>query len=226
MMSRSAQILLAVIRRDLIIGWRGLSDSLAGISFFAVIVTLVPLALGPAPAILEILAPAMIWIAALIAALPQMERLFQRDAADGSLDHLILTPLPLTILVLAKVAAGWIIIGLPLVAMTPVMGILLGLPPASLGIITLTVAIGSAALMLLGGMAAAMTIGARRGAVLMAVLILPLAMPVLIFGTATAKAAASGAPHTASMLFLTASFLVLLAITPVATAAGLRQAAE
>ena len=225
-MTISTRILGAVMKRDLIIGWRGLSDSLAGVSFFAVIVALVPLALGPGPDTLRMLAPAVIWIAALIAALPQLERLFQRDAQDGSLDHLILIPLPLPAVVLAKVVAGWIIIGLPLVLMTPVMGVLLGLPFASLGIITATVAIGSAGLMLLGSMAAAITIGARRGAVLMAVLILPLSMPILIFGAATAKAAVLGEPYAASLLFLSAIVLVLLAITPMATAAGLRQAAE
>jgi len=225
-MMTSGRILKAVMMRDLLIGWRGLSDSLAGVSFFAVIVALVPLALGPAPEVLRMLAPAMIWIAALIAALPQLDRLFQRDAADGSLDHLILIPLPLPVLVLAKVAAGWIIVGLPLVLMTPVMGVLLGIPPASLGLITATVAIGSIGLILLGALAAALTIGARRGAVLMAVLILPLAMPILIFGAATTKAVSLGEPYSASLLFLVASVLVLLAITPFATAASLRHAAE
>ena len=225
-MTSSCRILLAVMKRDLLIGWRGLSDSLAGVTFFAVVVALVPLALGPSPETLRLLGPAVIWIAALIAALPQMERLFQQDAADGSLDQLILTPLPLPVIVLAKVAAGWIIVGLPLVLMTPVIGLLLGLPLTSIGIIGATVAIGSVGLLLLGAMAAAITIGARRGGILMAVLILPLAMPILIFGTATANAASEGTPYSASLLFLSAIVLMLMAVTPVATAAGLRHAAE
>lgn len=225
-MLTSGSILLAVMKRDLLIGWRGMSDSLAGVTFFAVIVALVPLALGPSPDALRLLGPAVIWIAALIASLPQMERLFQRDAAEGSLDQLILTPLPLALIVLAKVAAGWIIIGLPLVLMTPVICLLLGLPLPSMGIITATVAIGSVGLMLLGTMAAAITIGARRGGVLMAVLILPLATPILIFGTAVAKAASEGEPYSASLLFLSAIVLMLMAITPIATAAGLRHAVE
>ena len=219
-------IMAAIIRRDLLIGWRGLSDTLAGVGYFAVIIALLPLAIGPDPEVLHLIGPAMLWVAALVASLPQMERFFSREAADGSLDHLILTPLPLPLVVLAKVIAGWLIIGLPLVLMTPVLGVMLGLPLNAMPVIMLAVLIGSVALMLLGAMAAAVVIGARRASILTAVVILPLAMPVLIFGTAASLAAVEGMPVFSHLALLGATTLVLLAITPFATAAGLRIAAE
>ena len=219
-------IMAAIIRRDLLIGWRGLSDTLAGVGYFAVIIALLPLAIGPDPAILHLIGPAMLWVAALVASLPQMERFFSREAADGSLDHLILTPLPLPLVVLAKVIAGWLVIGLPLVLMIPVLGLMLGLPLAAMPVVMLAVLIGSVALMLLGAMAAAVVIGARRASILTAVVILPLAMPVLIFGTAASLAAVEGTPVFSHLALLGATTLVLLAITPFATAAGLRIAAE
>lgn len=225
-MGNAALILLAIIRRDLLIGRRGFSDTLAGAGYFAVIIALLPLAIGPDPATLRLIGPAMIWVAALIAALPQMERFFSREAADGSLDDLILTPLPLAMVVLAKVAAGWIMVGLPLVLMTPVLAIMLGLPAEALPVLMASIAIGSVALMLLGAMAAAIAIGARRTAILIAVLILPLSMPVLIFGAAASVAVLSGEPALPHLALLTAATLVLAAITPVATAASLRIAAE
>ena len=168
----------------------------------------------------------MLWVAALVASLPQMERFFSREAADGSLDHLILTPLPLPLVVLAKVIAGWLVIGLPLVLMIPVLGLMLGLPLEAMPVVMLAVLIGSVALMLLGAMAAAVVIGARRASILTAVVILPLAMPVLIFGTAASLAAVEGTPVFSHLALLGATTLVLLAITPFATAAGLRIAAE
>ena len=225
-MTSAMRIMLAIIRRDLLIGWRGLSDTLAGMGYFAVIIALLPLAIGPDPAILKLIAPAMLWVAALVASLPQMERFFAREAADGSLDHLILTPLPLPLGVLAKVMAGWLVVGLPLLFMIPVLGVMLGLPVSALPVIMLAVLIGSIALMLLGAMAAAAAIGARRASILTAVVILPLAMPVLIFGTAASLAAVEGMPVFSHMALLAAMTLVLLAITPFATAAGLRIAAE
>ena len=225
-MNRAINMMLAIIRRDLLIGWRGLSDTLAGMAYFAVIIALLPLAIGPDPAILNLIGPAMLWVATLVASLPQMERFFSRDAADGSLDHLILIPLPLPMVVVAKVIAGWLIIGLPLLFMIPLLGMMLGLPAIALPTIMLAVLIGTVALMLLGAMAAAVVIGARRASILTAVVILPLAMPVLIFGTAASLAAVEGTPVFSHMALLGAATLVLLAVTPFATAAGLRIAAE
>ncbi|MAI00406.1 MAG: heme exporter protein CcmB [Gammaproteobacteria bacterium TMED183] len=225
-MTDALAVMLAIIRRDLLVARRGFGDTLAGAGYFAVIIALLPLAIGPGPDTLRLIGPAMIWVAALIAVLPQMERLYSRDAADGSLDDLILTPLPLPMIVLAKVTAGWIMIGLPLVVMTPLLALVLGLPASIMPVLTASIAIGSVALMLLGSMAAAIAIGARRASILIAVLILPLAMPVLIFGTAAPLAVLSGDPAFPHLALLSAATLVLLAITPVATAASLRIAAE
>ena len=225
-MADAFRILLSIIHRDLLIGLRGFGDILAGVGYFAVIIALLPLALGPDPDTLREIGPAMIWVAALIAALPQMERFFSRDAADGSLDDLVLTPLPSPMVVLAKVAAGWIMVGLPLVATAPLLAVMLGLPAAVMPVLVASLAIGSVALMLLGSMAAAIAIGARRAAILIAVLILPLAMPVLIFGTSATVAVLDGQPAYSHLALLGATTLVLLVITPLATAAGLRAAAE
>jgi heme exporter protein B len=219
-------IMAAIIRRDLLIGRRGLSDSLAGIGYYAVIIALVPLALGPDPVVLKFIGSAMLWVAVLVASLPQMERFFSREIADGSLDHLVLTPLPLPIVVLAKVVAGWLLIGLPLVLMTPVLGLMLGLPLTAMPVIILAVLIGSIGLMLLGSTAAAVVIGARRASILTAVVTLPLTMPILIFGTAACRAAIEGMPVFSHMALLGATTLILLAVTPFATAGGLRIAAE
>ena len=225
-MASALRILLAILRRDLLIGLRGIGDILAGIGFFAVVVALVPLALGPDPDTLREIGPAMIWVAALVAALPQMERLYSRDAADGSLDDLILTPASLPMAVLAKVAAGWMMVGLPLTVVSPVLALMLGLPAAAMPVLAASLAIGSFALMLLGSIAAAIAIGARRAAILVPVLILPLATPVLIFGTAAAAAATRGEPVSPHLALLGAVTLVLLAVAPLATAAGLKAAAE
>ena len=225
-MASTSRILQSVMRRDLLIGLRGFGDILAGIGFFAVVIAMVPLALGPAPDTLREIGPAMIWVAALVAALPQMERLYSRDAADGSLADLILTPASLPMVVLAKVAAGWIMVGLPLTIMSPLLGLMLGLPAAAMPVLTGSIAIGSVALVLLGSMAAAIAVGARRAAILVPVLILPLATPVLIFGTAASGAAIRGENASPHLALLGAVTLVLLVVAPVATAAGLRAAAE
>ena len=225
-MASAIRILLAVIRRDLLIGLRGFGDILAGIGYFAVIIALVPLALGPDPDTLREIGPAMIWVAALIAALPQMERFYSREAAEGSLDDLVLTPLSLPMVVLAKVVAGWIMVGLPLVLTSPMLAVMLGLPAAAMPVLVCSLAIGSVALMLLGSMAAAVSIGARRTAILVAVLILPLAMPMLIFGTSATVTAVHGGSASPQLALLGAATLVLLAVTPWATAAALRAAAE
>ena len=225
-MASTLCILFAIVRRDLLIGLRGFSDILAGVGYFAVIVALVPLALGPGQDTLRGIGPAMVWVAALVAALPQMERLYSRDAADGSLDDLLLAPVALPLLVLAKVAAGWLLAGAPLIIAAPLLALMLGLPVGSLPMLMASLAIGSIALMLLGSMAAAVAIGARRTAILVAVLILPLSMPVLIFGTAASSAALHGDPAFPHLALLGAATLALLVAAPYASAAGLRAAAE
>lgn len=217
---------VSVLMRDLTLSWRGIADGIAGLSFFAMIIALVPLALGPDPQILSLMAPAVLWIAALLATLPQMERLIARDTADGAIDQILMTPLPLPMIVLAKALAGWVSIGLPLVLASPVMGLMLGLNTASITTTMIALSLGSFALILLGMMAASLVLGASRGGALMAILVLPLAMPILIFGTSASAAAMTGQDPSTAMTLLGAISLVMLAIAPPATAISLRHAAE
>lgn len=218
--------LQAVMRRDLLLGWRGIGDSMAGLMFFAIIIALVPLALGPDPDALQAIAPAILWIGVLIATLPQMEKLFARDAADGALDHLMMIPAPLPMIILAKAIAAWVIIGLPMTLIAPLFGMMLGLELNGIGIVMTALGIGSFALLLIGMLAASLVLGARRGGILMAVLVLPLAMPILIFGTAATSAAANGEDAGTAIQLLVGVSLVFLAITPYLTAISLKQATE
>jgi heme exporter protein B len=224
--------LIATFKRDILLGWRGIGDILAGLVFFAIIVALVPLSLGPDPDALGRIGPAVLWIGILIATLPQMERLFARDAAEGGLDHLIMIPAPLPMIILIKAIAAWVLIGLPMTIFAPVLGMMLGLPFAGIGCVMAALAVGSFALTLIGMLAASLVLGARRSGILMAVLVLPLAMPVLIFGTAS-SAAATVSEHTnniqnarEALQLLAGITLILVAITPMLTAISLRQAAE
>ena len=217
---------MAVLRRDLMLGWRGFADTVAGLSFFVMIIALVPLAIGPESALLTLIAPAMLWIAALLATLPQMERLFARDDAEGGLDHLIMIPAPLALTVLTKAIATWLLIGLPLTVTAPFLGMMLALPLDGMAVVMLALGMGSFGLLLLGMTASSLVLGARRSGVLIAILVLPLAMPILIFGTATSSAAIHGEDASATLRFLMAIVLVLLAVTPWATATSLRHAAE
>ena len=219
-------IQMAVLRRDLMLGWRGLADTVAGLSFFVMIIALVPLAIGPEQAQLTLIAPAMLWIAALLATLPQMERLFARDEAEGGIDHLIMIPGPLALPVLTKAIAAWLLIGLPLTLTAPFLGMMLALPLTGMGMVMVALGMGSFGLLLLGMTASSLVLGARRSGVLIAILVLPLAMPILIFGTASSVAAINGEDASATMRVLLAIVLIYLAVTPWATATSLRHAAE
>ncbi len=218
--------LIAVMRRDLLLGWRGIGDVLAGLVFFAIIIALVPLALGPDPVTLSAIGPAILWIGVLIATLPQMERIFARDSADGALDHLVMIPQPLPMIVLVKAVAAWLIIGLPMTLFAPILGMMLGLPLTGIAAVMTALALGSFGLLLIGILAAALVLGARRSGMLMSVLVLPLAMPILIFGTAATNAAVKGAPFGDAMQLLAGVCLVFLAAVPMLTAISLKQAAE
>jgi len=218
--------LIAVFKRDLLLGWRGIGDIMAGLMFYAIIAALVPLAIGPDPVVLQGMATAIIWIGLLIATLPQMEKLFTRDAMEGVLDHLIMIPAPLAMIVLAKVIAAWVLIGLPMTLFAPLLGLMLGLDLSGFGLVMLALAVGSFGLLLIGTLSASLTLGARRSGVLMAILVLPLAMPILIFGTAASQAAVNGASAGEPLQLLCGITLVFVAITPFLTALSLRYGQE
>ncbi len=227
--------LKAVLWRDLILAWRRLADMVGGIMFFIMIIILLPLSLPPEllsgeSTILATVAPAMLWMGLMLATLPQMERLFSHDASSGALDQLLLTPAPLPLIVLTKAIAAWLTIGLPLSLIAPLLGLMLGLPLQGMGGVMLSLAIGSFGLQLLGMMAAALTLGARQASVLIALLTLPLATPLLIFGVTASRISLEGgnpaSSPVASLQLLGAVVVILLAAAPLATAMGLRQAAE
>lgn len=213
-----------LVRRDVRLALHAGTDATVAIGFFVITVVLFPLGLGPQPDLLARIAAAVIWIAALLAALLSLERLFLNDYEDGSLDLLALAPLPLEGMVFAKIAAHWIVTGIPVILVAPMLGVLLTLPAPGHGVLVLTLALGTPILSLLGGIGAAVTLGARRGGVLLALLMLPLFVPVLIFAVAAVDAALQGLSPRPHLLLLAGLLALALPLAPVAAAAGIRQA--
>ncbi|MGD1015288.1 MAG: heme exporter protein CcmB [Roseiarcus sp.] len=198
-----------------------------GVAFFLILVTIMPFALGPDLALLARLGPAILWIAALLATLLGLDRLFQADADDGSLDVLVNAKLPLELVVLVKCAAHWTASALPLIVVSPLFGLMLAMEAKPLALVALSLVAGTPALTMIGAIGAALTVSLRRGGLLMAVLVLPLAIPVLIFGVAAASAASGGAaPFAMPFLMLCAFSLGAIALAPFAAAAALRHVRE
>jgi heme exporter protein B len=220
------QGLAAVVRRDLMLGLRRPGDMLNPLFFFAMVSTLFPLAVGPSPAQLQLNGPGVVWVAALLAALLSLNSLFLSDYEDGSLDQLILSPQPLPVLAFAKSVAHWLITGLPLVLVSPLIAITFQMPGATVGIMMVTLLFGTISLSMLGSVGAALTVGLHRGTALLSLLVLPLAMPVLIFGARTVSLAASDDAVAAGVYFLAAYCMLTLTLAPFATAAALKISSE
>ena len=216
----------AIIGRDLLLARRQGGSSLLAVGFFILVAILFPFALGPDADGLATVAAGVIWVAALLATLLSLDRLFQADFDDGSLDVLVLTPLPLFMTVLAKVIAHWMVTGLPLVLAVPVAGLFLQLPFEAMLPLILSVLIGTPALSLIGAVGAALTAGIRRGGVLVPLLVMPLYIPTLIFGVSAAGNALDGTAATQALMLLGAVSLFALVLAPLATAAALRLALE
>jgi heme exporter protein B len=217
----------ALLVRDIRIGVRVGGGALMGVLFFLVVVTMTPFAIGPDLALLKRIGPAILWLAALLASLLALDRLFAADHEDGSLDLLLMSRAPLELVVAAKGLAHWLTTSLPLVVAAPLIGLLLNLDPASEGALMLTFLVGTPALTFIGLIGAAISVTLRRGGLLLAVLVLPLTVPVLIFGVAAANAALTGAaPFGTPFTILCALTLISLAIGPFAAAAALRQEME
>ena len=214
--------LIAVIRRDLKLAWRRPGDVLNPLFFFAIVSTLFPLAVGPAARQLALNGPGVLWVAALLAALLSLNNLFLNDYEDGSLEHLLLSPQPLPLLALAKSIAHWLVSGLPLVLVSPLVAISFQMPASATTVMMLTLTLGTVSLSLLGSIGAGLTIGLNRGNALLSLLLLPLAMPVLIFGARTVSLAQAGDPVSAGMYFLGAYCMLALTLAPFATAAALK----
>jgi heme exporter protein B len=215
-----------LLRRDIRLSLRHGGELGLVVGFFVLTVLLFPFAVGPEPQVLGRIAAGIIWAAALLAAVLSLDRLFASDFADGGLDLIALSPMPLELAVVAKVAAHWLTTGLPLVLLSPLLAIFVDLDPAAIPMLMLSLLLGTPALSLLGAIAAALTLGARRAGVLGALVVLPLYLPPLIFGTAAVEAALTGQSGRSDFLLLGAMTLAALPLAPWATAAALRQALE
>ena len=212
----------AIVRRDLILAMRHRAEALNPLLFFLVVVSLVPLGLNPRREVLELVAPGVLWIGSLLAALLSLERMFRTDFEDGSLELMLISPHPLPIIVLAKILAHWLVTGLPLLAAAPLIALLLGLPAGSLPVLLATLALGTPALSAVGAIGVALTVGLRRGGMLLSLLVLPLYIPVLVFAASAVAAAAGGLPAPGQLYMLGALAVLSLSLAPVAAAAALR----
>ena len=217
---------LAILRRDLILAMRRRSDVLTILFFFVIVVSLFPLGIGPEMNTLRLIAPGVVWVAALLASMLALERLFAIDYADGALEQMLLAPQPLSLLVLGKVTAHWLVTGLPVVLMAPVLGIQYDLSLDGLRVLVITLLLGTPALSLIGAIGAALTLGLRGGGVLVSLLVLPLTIPVLIFGAGAVEATVSGLGGEGHMSMLAAILVLSLFFAPLAAAAALRVSVE
>jgi heme exporter protein B len=217
---------LHLVRRDLRLALRQGGDVAMVVAFFVLTVVLFPFGVGPEAGLLGRIAPGVIWVTALLAALLSLERLFLADYEDGSLEQIALAPLPLEAVVLAKCLAHWLVTGLPLIVVAPCLGLLLSLDREGYAVLVAGMALGTPSLSLIGAVGAALTLGARRGGVLLSLLVLPLYIPVLIFGVGSVEAAIAGFGARPYLLILAAMAMAALPLAPLAAAAAVRQALE
>jgi heme exporter protein B len=215
-----------IVKRDLILALRRRTDIFTTLFFFIIVVSLFPLGIGPEMKTLRLIAPGVVWVAALLASMLALERLFASDYADGTLEQMMLTPQPLFLLVLGKVVAHWLVTGLPLVVMAPLLGLQYDLSLDALQVLVLTLLLGTPVLSLIGAIGAALTLGLRGGGVLVSLLVLPLYIPVLIFGAGAVEAHASGLGGAGHLYLLAAISVLALFFAPLATAAALRVSVE
>lgn len=213
---------VAVVRRDLLLAFKRPGDIANPLFFFAIVSTLFPLAIGPASEQLTAIGPGVVWVAALLSALLSLNGLYLGDLEDGSLDQIVLSPQPLPLLALGKTAAHWLVSGLPLVIVSPVVAVSYQMPGATIVVMMATLTLGTISLSLLGSVGAALTVGLNRGTALLSLLVLPLAMPVLIFGARTVSLAAADDAVAAGIYFLAAYCVLALSFAPFAAAAALR----
>ena len=214
--------LSAVIRRDLLVAMRRRSDVAVALIFFVIVASLFPLGIGAEPNKLRAVAPGVIWVCALLSSMLSLRRLYEADHADGTLEQLLLAAAPLGVLVAAKTFAHWLVSGLPLVLIAPLIALQYDLPPSLYGVLALSLLLGTPVLSLVGGIGAALTLGVRGAGVLLALLVLPLYVPVLVMGAGAVEMASAGLGGQGQLLILGAMLVVAAAFAPWATAAALR----
>ncbi len=220
------RLALLIIARDLRLALRHGSSVTMVVAFFVIVVIMFPFAIGPEQNILQRMSVGVIWVAALLSCLLSLDNMFQGDYEDGSLDQFVLSPVPLELVVMAKFIAHWLTSSLPLILITPLLGILMNLPERGYLPLILTMLVGTPALSFIGGIGASLTVTLRRGGVLLSLLILPLYIPVLIFGVLAVQASVAGQPATEHILLLGAFTLFSAAIAPWAAAAAIRAGLE
>ena len=208
--------------RDMLLAYRRRTEMINPLLFFVLVTALFPLGIGADPALLRSVAPGIIWVAALLAAMLSLDSVFRSDFEDGSLEQFLISAQPLSILVLAKVIAHWLITGLPLLIVAPLLGLLLDLPSASIGTLMVTLALGTPVLSMIGAIGVALTVGLRRGGVILSLLVLPLYIPVLIFAANAVESAGAGLPIAAHLSLLMALLALSVSLSPLATAAALK----
>lgn len=214
--------MIALLKRDLRLAIRAGGGFGLGLGFFLILAVLVPLGVGPEPQILALIAPGILWVGALLACLLSLDRIFALDWEDGSLDLLATAPIPLEGVVTVKAAAHWLTTGLPLTLAAPLLGVLLNLPPGAYGWLTLSLALGTPALSVIGTFGAALTVGLRRGGLLLSLLVLPLYVPTLVYGAELVKRGAADLPTATPLALLAGITLGAVALLPFASAAAIR----
>jgi len=215
-----------VIRRDLLLAFRRRSDIVTTLFFFIIVVSLFPLGVGAEPSLLRNIAPGIVWVSALLASMLALGRLFALDYADGTLEQMLLSAEPISVIVIGKVIAHWLVSGFPLVLLAPLLAVQFDLPGESIQVLFMSLLLGTPVLSLIGAIGAALTIGLRGGGALVSLLVLPLYIPVLIFGAGAVGAQASGLGASAHLLLLGGALAAAAAMTPWATSVALRIAME
>jgi heme exporter protein B len=218
--------MLAIMRRDLLMVMRRKSEVLTALFFFVIVSSLFPLGIGPEPVLLRKIAPGVLWVGALLATMLGLQRMFAADHADGTLEQMAISPTPLVVLVMGKVAAHWLVSGLPLVLMAPVLGIQFDLDASALGVLMLALLLGTPLLSLIGAIGAALTLGVRGGGVLLSLLVLPLYVPALIFGAGAVESHISGLGAGGHLSLLGAILALAVFFAPWAATAALKIALE
>ncbi len=227
-MNRSSmwEAVSGIVKRDLLLAMRRRSDAAMSVFFLVIVASLFPLGVGPESAVLRTIGPGVLWVAALLACLLSLSRVFTADYVDGALEQMVLVPQPLAVLVAGKVFAHWLISGLPVVLLSPLLGLQFGLDGEPLGVLALSLLLGTPTLSMIGAIGAALVLGVRGSGLLVALLVLPLYVPVLIFGAGAVTGSMAGVGGEANLSLLGASLVLSLFLAPWATAAAIRIALE
>jgi heme exporter protein B len=220
------QIVFVLMRRELMLAMRRRGDVLTVLFFFVIVASLFPLGVGPDPKLLRLMGGGVVWVAALLAAMLSLGRMFASDYADGTLEQLVLTPTPPVVWITGKILAHWLVSGVPLILVAPVLGVQFGLSNEALGVLVLSLLLGTPVLSLIGAIGAALTLGLRGGGVLVSLLVLPLYIPVLIFGAGAVDGAMSGLGSEAHLSLLGSILILSFMLTPWAVSAALRISIE